>query len=269
MITTQDAPDDIELSSDYIIVKSASGHLMPEQLTVPVEIDDPLTGRRCREQILISKSCPANLLGRDAMGSLGIGVVPGPKGMRAVRIQGKEAFVQEASGSPYYYYSIDPITSGPRSISTALIQEGKKRATGIFDLRTEEELHCTMWFKLTPGPNKTYEKEFFRERTTTLCLPVLLWDKQGNTAAAVQLSSQDQKLFRACSASPHISVTKKKTGSWRYLGEMVAKGERAKNWKETSPGSRIWYEKEQGLFKRNLNWSTVGTKEIHLEGGRV
>ena len=67
-------------------VRSATGHIVTEPLSRPVSITDPKTNKLVLAVVAVSNLCPVNLLGRDLMEELGIGVIPTPLGMKACRM---------------------------------------------------------------------------------------------------------------------------------------------------------------------------------------
>ena len=67
-------------------VRSATRHIVTEPLSRPVSITDPKTNKSVLAVVAVSNLCPVNLLGRDLMEELGIGVIPTPLGMKACRM---------------------------------------------------------------------------------------------------------------------------------------------------------------------------------------
>uniref|UniRef100_A0A3Q3AQK7 Peptidase A2 domain-containing protein n=1 Tax=Kryptolebias marmoratus TaxID=37003 RepID=A0A3Q3AQK7_KRYMA len=80
----------LELSKDYIWVKSADGETQKTNMSKPLTIEDPKTGLKVSAKIVVYPKCQINLLGRDLMTKLGIAVVPIENGMRAVRTKKEE-----------------------------------------------------------------------------------------------------------------------------------------------------------------------------------
>uniref|UniRef100_A0A3P8U399 ribonuclease H n=1 Tax=Amphiprion percula TaxID=161767 RepID=A0A3P8U399_AMPPE len=70
----------MRLSNNVVWVKSASGHVTPLRTTHPVTILDPDCNNSAKMSVLVDSSCPVNLLGRDAMVKLNIGVIPDKDG---------------------------------------------------------------------------------------------------------------------------------------------------------------------------------------------
>lgn len=76
-------PPKMKFSSDTLIVKSASGHISTKPLTKPLLLAHENSGRSCKNRCIYDPSCPVNLLGRDTLERLEIGVLPGPEVMYA------------------------------------------------------------------------------------------------------------------------------------------------------------------------------------------
>uniref|UniRef100_A0A3P8TKM3 ribonuclease H n=1 Tax=Amphiprion percula TaxID=161767 RepID=A0A3P8TKM3_AMPPE len=70
----------MRLSNNVVWVKSASGHVTPLRTTHPATILDPDCNNSAKMSVLVDSSCPVNLLGRDAMVKLNIGVIPDKDG---------------------------------------------------------------------------------------------------------------------------------------------------------------------------------------------
>lgn len=105
-------PKDVKCEG-YALTKAANGAISREPLA-EVSIEDPETGNKIRSQVIVSKKCPINLLGRDVMCSMGIAVGPIKGGMVVFRtdpINLKD--IPEQLGS--WYYSLDLSTNDPRA----------------------------------------------------------------------------------------------------------------------------------------------------------
>ena len=90
VLREQDMTSTVRLSGERVVVRSASGHLETEPYTDPIVFEDPQTGKTAQCQIIVSKTCPINLLGRDVMCGLGIGVVPTTYGLKPIRVSEQE-----------------------------------------------------------------------------------------------------------------------------------------------------------------------------------
>uniref|UniRef100_A0AAZ1XFP3 ribonuclease H n=1 Tax=Oreochromis aureus TaxID=47969 RepID=A0AAZ1XFP3_OREAU len=107
-------PKSLKYSSDTLIVKSASGHTSVKSLTEELLLVHKESGRSCKNQCIYDPSCPINLLGRDALEKLKIGVVPGLEGMYAKLMlheeqspEARQLNVCKGQGEPHYYWTLD------------------------------------------------------------------------------------------------------------------------------------------------------------------
>lgn len=76
----------VQTSNGILWVKAVNGASDRKRLSKPVFITDPVSGVHTRTPVVISEDCPVNLLGRDVMTILAVGVIPTKNGMRAIRI---------------------------------------------------------------------------------------------------------------------------------------------------------------------------------------
>ena len=68
------------MSNEHVRVRSANGQIEKKVLTKYLMIEDPETGRQARASLVVASNCPFNLLGRDVMVQLGIGILPNSEG---------------------------------------------------------------------------------------------------------------------------------------------------------------------------------------------
>ena len=94
-------PSTLKMSGEKVLVRSASGHLEAEPNTEPITFEDSETGQIDKKQVIVLKICTANLLRRDVMCVLGIGVV--------LTIHG---FELKAETSSKLFYSTGPCGTG-------------------------------------------------------------------------------------------------------------------------------------------------------------
>lgn len=120
-------------------------------MTKPVTMQDEDTGQQVTMSILIDNTCPINLLGRDALTAFHLAFVPTDTGMKCVPAQ-TEAVVQRRD-EPHYYWTLDVEIGGATQLLARLTPS---RSTEL-EKQTPEHVHCTVWFKETPGPNPDYD----------------------------------------------------------------------------------------------------------------
>ncbi|CAI5681501.1 unnamed protein product [Oreochromis niloticus] len=156
-------PKNLKYSNDTLIVKSASGHTSVKSLTESLTLEHKDSGRSCKNQCIYDPSCPVNLLGRDALGKLKIGVVPGPEGMYAKTMlcegldpQVNELVVHEGEGVPSYYWTLDLPPLEPLQNIANRYLPGHSRKLNF------SEYHNTLRFKQSPGPDRSYDQQVHR-----------------------------------------------------------------------------------------------------------
>lgn len=104
-------PNNLKFSKETLIVKSASGHTSVKFLTEGLLLVHRESGKSCKNQCIYDPSCPVNLLGRDSMEKLKIGVVLGPQGVHAelmlnyeeVEEEGQINYSSAGKGVSHYY----------------------------------------------------------------------------------------------------------------------------------------------------------------------
>ena len=113
-------------------------------------------------------------MGRDLLNLLKLGVVPEEKGLTEVRMKSAQTMIQHDARPPSYWYSLDLISTGPSSITLPLLKKEKENVSGELTCRSPDELHCTMYYKYTQGPDTTYEKRFFQRKTDKVKVKTLI-----------------------------------------------------------------------------------------------
>uniref|UniRef100_A0A669F5W9 CCHC-type domain-containing protein n=1 Tax=Oreochromis niloticus TaxID=8128 RepID=A0A669F5W9_ORENI len=156
-------PKNLKHSNDTLIVKSASGHTSVKSLTESLTLEHKDSGRSCKNQCIYDPSCPVNLLGRDALEKLKIGVVPGPEGMYAKTMlcegldpQVNELVVHEGEGVPSHYWTLDLPPLEPLQNIANRYLPGHSRKLNF------SEYHNTLRFKQSPGPDRSYDQQVHR-----------------------------------------------------------------------------------------------------------
>lgn len=84
-----------------------------------------------------------------------------------------DMYVIKGGGPPTYWYSLDLVTAGPRSITKPLVEKIDQLAPPMTQKQTPENMRCTMYYRHAPGPDREYEKQFFKEKHQSLKLTTL------------------------------------------------------------------------------------------------
>lgn len=253
----------MKIGTDYVLTRSAHGAIFHTPLTTPTWLSDP-EGVSCKIPLIYMTECPINLLGRDGMQKLRLAVVPTSEGgMTVKRLTEKgELFVVEGHCEPHYWYSLSIPESPPLRAGTALLKEGK---TGVWvqNQMSPSNLHMTMYYKRTPGPDEGYETKLQKLTPASVTLRHIYQDREnGKVAASVTLNEPLNKLFRMMGA-PHVSLYKGNCDRWQDLGPMVSVGERANDWQPDE--GKAMYSPSTGLHRIPLCWKVTVNYSVHLD----
>ncbi|MEQ2196183.1 hypothetical protein XENOCAPTIV_025900, partial [Xenoophorus captivus] len=196
-------PPGVKYSNTAVHVRSAAGTSEVHYLSAPVTITEPETKLTCQAPVLISQKCPVNLLGRDLMQKLHINIVSTKTGMKAVVEEG--ALVLNELSQPYYYWSLD---LGPTPTARELLRRTREKQTSQeAQYMPDTELHVTMRYKNTAGPDYQYDTVFHRENNQTVNIQHLYVDpKTGKSSTSIILSGKQFQQFKG--STPHLSLTK-------------------------------------------------------------
>lgn len=254
------APPNISYSKTAVLVKTAGGQTESHQLTNPVLIRDDETGTQCKLKVLISPSCPVNLLGRDLMIQLGISVIATPHGMRAVMAEGTH--VVQGMTCPQYYWSLD---LGQTPQARELLRQTRVKQRGHkVQYMPDDGLHVTMWYKPALGPDPKYDRQFHAQGEVCLTIQHLYVDlKHGYSAASVLLEPKQLKLFRG--RTPHISLSKLSGDKWHDLELFVSNAVRRGTHYRPEPGTEWKRDKQTDVWQLPLGWRVKVTPVTHME----
>lgn len=205
-------PPNLKFSNNTLLVKSASGHVSTKRLTEPLFLSHRDSGRSCKIQCIYDPSCPVNLLGRDALEKLDVGILPGPEGMYA------KLMLNEGLGDPHYYWTLDlpPLE--------ALHHLASKYLPALSTQQPYTEYHNTLRFKWSPGPDPPYDKQIHKLGPQKLTLQHLYVTKSGNAVCSVIQPEAVTEVNRM--PNPHVSVAHNNSTEWKDLGHILEKVQR-------------------------------------------
>lgn len=255
-------PKGLKFSVDTVIVKSASGHTTVQPLTEPLTLEERKSGRKCKNQCIYDPSCPVNLLGRDSLEKLNIGVVPGENGMHAELMLCEEEstsqspFYCKGNGEPHYYWTLDlpPLEPLRRLAERYLPPDSQQLAC--------TDYHNTLRFKQSPGPDPPYDKEVHRLGPQRLTLQHLYVTKSGNAVCSVIQNDNTQELNRM--AKPHVSVARNNVTDWKILEYVLTQVERDR-YKKTEDTHEGWLQgRRTGCMRYTLGWVVTAKPATHL-----
>lgn len=175
-----------------------------------------------------------------------------------------DIFVLQGCGPLYYFYSYDLAPGPPYHIPEELLKKGRQTLDQVQQEMSKDDLHVTMWFKQTPGPDDKYWAEMQRCSPTKITTDYLYTDNQSSAVATVLFGDQSvqNKLYQG-HATPHISLFKEKHQTWQGLGRTALMGKSASDWQETIQG--VWHSNSTGLTRVALFWHASVKAEVHLQ----
>lgn len=249
-----------------ISVRTASGSVEMVPLTEPIQIEDPhADGHRCQAPVLQLPKCPVNLLGRDLMVKLRIGLMPNFETgqMEVVRYSGDALQVVEGQGLPSVYYSLDIPSAPPLLLKSELLKLASNLNTDEDNTDRVAHLHVTMWYRGPKGTDPEYEKALQRCLPAKITIGYIYSDQLSATAASVTLPARLNSLFMG-NTVPHMSITKCASQTWKTLGGMVLLGETATDWAPDAKDPSVERSRATGLVRRRLFWTANATFGVHM-----
>lgn len=258
MTVLRDAPLNVSYSRDARIVTSASGHTTAKPLTNKLEFLHVERNRSCKMQCIVDPSCPVNLLGRDGLTKLKIGVVPECDGMRAeIMLSRADAYVCHGEGEPHYYWTLDlpPCEKVINLAARYLPQISQKMAPNM--------LHNTLRYKQTPGPDLPYDAQIHKLGPQCLTLQHLYVTKSGNAVCSVIQPPTSRALNRMPNA--HVSIAKNLSAEWKDLGTILSRVQND-HYEKTEDTHEGWLQSRRtGCMRYTLGWTLITTPSTHLD----
>lgn len=263
VVKQSDAIFPYKKSNETIFTRSASGDVEKQKLTEPVEISDD--EETVSVPILVSDSCPVNLLGRDVMTKLGIGVIPGDEEggrWKAIKLESQNAL--EANGVPYFWYCIALSNRGPNNHNDELLKLAKDALYETSaDFMPHEKLHCTTYYRTVPGRGYTYEARFEVGTPTTMHAQNIYWGKDW-AGVSIILSAEDVGSFKEL--EPHVSLAKGKNHGWVDIGKLIDRAKNCGDWKLVDLATKVYYSARSHTYTQSLNWVLRGVRQRYLCG---
>ena len=180
---------------------------------------------------------------------------------RKAELQSGDLFILRGIGQPYYYYSFDVPNKPLHETAHALMTEGRNAISEPQDQMSRDNLHITLWYKTTPGPDKEYEAKLAKRTPTKVTVTYVYGDGKSTAVAAVSLRTYEKSMHKSWYL-PHISLYKDQSKEWNDLGKIVQQGENVTDWIATSVNT--WASASTGLSKKALFWQIQVQEGIHL-----
>lgn len=257
MTVLHDTPPGVTFSQDARIVTSATGHTVTKLLTNKLHFLHTDSGRSCKIQCILDPTCPVNLLGRDALTKLNIGVVPQHDGMRAqLMLADVETLIHEGEGEPHYYWTLD------LPVSDNLLQIARRHLPLSSETVPSNELHNTLRYKHAPGPDPQYDAQIHRLGPQKLTLQHLYVTKSGNAVCSVIQPPKVRDLNRM--PTPHVSIAKNPGTQWKDLG-MILRRVQDDRYEKTEETHEGWLQgRRTGCLRYTLGWILTTQPSTHL-----
>ena len=251
----------IDKSSDFVLVRSANGHTQRQALTKPIWIKNPITGESVKAPVIVSPSCPFNLLGRDVRTKLGLAIYPTKQGgMQARRCNNTDILIVEGRGVPFYYWGLNVPDKSPCKTASALLNEAKKVVSPESDFTHKNDIQVTLRCSNDgrPGPDPQYDEAVHKLGPQKIVITALCW-RENACLCTVTLSPQAESLVRAL--TPNILLSKAPDEKWQDNKEHIWEINRACDWKDMGYSQ---YSPSTGWWKKMLNFVVITTPETRM-----
>lgn len=252
-------------SKNHIRVKSANGIVKTQYMSMPITLQLPVEEMvAVTIPVVMSPDCPHNLLGREAMTALELAIIPTDQGTLTVTrlpLQPSETCVVLGPDQPHYYWTLDLKTKGPTSIAEELCNLATERTPPYSQKMEPDDLHVTLRFKYSPGPDNIYDTIVHKLGPQYIRLPHLYW--KGKTCLALVTVTEEVEGLLSSSRVPHISLTKPQYMNWQDLHDEAKLVQHTTDWQSTSEVG-VEYSKNTRYFRQKLGWSTTATPATHM-----
>lgn len=200
----------VPVSKQKIRVISANGRTMTNSISMPINFRLNNDEKPVQCAVVLSPECPHNLLGRDLILALELAVVPTSEGVLKVIKHDPyspiQTLVVESNGAPHYWWSLDLPSNDPKRVAQSLVRMAEQRVTGKYDKIDAHNLHVTLWYKRTAGPDPQYDKEVKKLGPQNVHIPYVYWTEQTSFCDA-DISKEAASLMVEPNTR-HISLTK-------------------------------------------------------------
>lgn len=253
-------------SSKFIRVLSANGRVTRNTMTKLITLklnEDDLDEQGVQLNAVLSPMCPHNLLGRDAILGLQLTLSPGLDGRLMVNPPGSEIYVVEGQGLPHYYWTLDfpkrDITNAAESLCKIALNYVSPKKNNTM---SPGDLHMTLRYKLSPGPDPTYDCMVQRLGPQVVTLTHLYFKDQ-TSFCDLDLPYKVTAMMPK-SADRHISVTKTTDQEWRDLGPLARSTRFIKDWKPTGKIMNEEHSPSTGWSRIKLTWRATLVPDTHM-----
>lgn len=223
-----DLPCQPQLTGETNESISASGHVICERFTVPLECETE-GGEVLKHAFLYTPACPVPLMGRDLLCKLNLTLVADSRGVRVTERE-QVCCLQAEPKWAYEWHIIN-------SDWAEMMCELTKNRTKPFDreIMLPDKLHCTS--HVVVERDDQYEKDWFEEKKgETLRFEKMFWTESMCAVSVCLTEKQLQFYLMAGDSVPHLSLSKGKGQTWCRLGLFVKSCVCATDWREIGGG---------------------------------
>jgi len=178
----------VSLSGKTTLSRSASGHVVAEAFTTPLECS--IDGRKFEHSFLITQTCPVNLMGRDLLCKLGVSIHCTAEGISA-----DMRMMYETTGeNPLFVYEW-------QVSNTCLTTKAHDRVLPSSEFMNDSDLHCTS--HVSNSPDDDYSQRWFAVDVEDVKTDYLYWTNHW-CVLSVKLTDKQAMFYDVENAQPHI-----------------------------------------------------------------
>lgn len=126
-----------------------------------------------------------------------------------------------------------------------------------------KELHCTIRYKSSPGPDREYDEAFHKLGESAITLQHLYISPEGNAMCSVLLNDEQKPKFRMC--VPHVSVARNQETEWQNLATVVNRGSRDIYDPAKADKDGFCTGKHDKFLRKTLGWRVRVKPTTHLD----
>lgn len=234
-----------KMSDRFVFSISASGPIVKERFTVPLQCTDE-KGEAFQHAFLLSKLCPVNLLGRDLMCRLGLCLISTSDGLQVTTKEQLDCnFLSMGMHSQHPIPQCKFQWKLPPTPNPNLLTLPTHRVCPVnTDFVSSNDLHC---FYSCPEPESD-DYMWFSYTTDTLHTQHFYWDTHFS-ALSVDLPQSLQSLLTAPNSDrPYIPLSKPTQVTWDDVQIFVTQCDAATDW-TPSDNHTTFYSKSLNAWR--------------------
>lgn len=116
-----------------------------------------------------------------------------------------ETMVHQGSGDVHYYWTLDLLTSKPDQISHKMLTTAEERLAEGYHRQVPDEMHITLRFKTTPGPDEAYTEKVMKLGPQRITVNAIYTDEKQMAGCSAIISEAAQQRFKG--KVPHVLLS--------------------------------------------------------------